>query len=400
MLGHIYWDPNPKIFTLPFIDRPVVWYGLLFALGFFLAYLVFERLIKEYLCLNPFFSKKDFSSISRLLMSLKNNKDHPFIKEYLETLSSSLKNEISKWNLNKNFGVEFEKELIISLNKFLETKPKVLAEINDPRLKKVFLGFKTQRGKILFPRLKKRLKFEELLPSVLTPIYSRSKLLVEKIVLYTLIATIIGSRLGHILFYEDISFYLTHPLDIFKTWEGGLASHGGIIAIALAFVVFKLRNSKLIYPLTMLKILDFSVIAASLASVFIRLGNFMNQEILGVVTNVPWAIIFGHPLDGSSVLPRHPAQLYEAVFYLLLFVSLLLLRNLKFFSQKGRIAATFFTLGFSFRFFIEFLKEEQSIYTIGHLNMGQVLSLPIIVFGMVLFFMGGKKAKKLEKQFV
>lgn len=400
MIGYINWDPDPKILIIPFINKPLVWYGVLFALGFFLAYLIFGKLVREFFCLNPSFSKKDFSSFERLLISLKNNKNHPFVKEFFDSLSSSLKQKILSWNLVKEKEESFENQLIQNFNEFLEKPPKEPFEINDVRLKKIFYKFRTYQGKSVFSKLKKRLKFEELFPEALKPIYVRSKIIVEKIVTYTLVATILGARLGHVLFYEDIIDYLSHPLDIFKTWEGGLASHGGVLAICFAFLIFRLRYKKLIYPLSMIKILDYSVIAASFTAVFIRIGNFINQEVLGTVSTLPWAVVFGHPLDGSLSLPRHPAQLYEAGFYLVLFTILFCLRNRNFFKKDGKIAAAFFTFGFTFRFFIEFLKEEQSLYSFDFLNMGQILSLPVIGFGIYLFLRDGRKGKKLKKQWV
>lgn len=400
MLSYIYWDPNPKIFTLPLIERPVVWYGVLFALGFYLAYLIFEKLIKEFLCVNVSFKKEHFHNFSGLLMELNHNKDHPFVKDFLYFLPKDLREGILQWNFSRDFNEKSKNDLIDHFNLFLEVNPQDYLELNDSRLKKIFIKFKTKKGKRLFPRLKKRLKFEELLPETLTPLYLRSKQVVEKVVIYTLIATIIGARLGHIVFYEDLSWYLSHPLDVLKTWEGGLASHGGILGIIIAFIIFRIRNKNILYPLRMLNILDFSVIAACLTSFFIRLGNFINQEIIGTVTQVPWAIVFGHPLDGSYVMPRHPTQLYEGFFYLFLFVSLLLLRNKAFFKAEGKISAVFFISGFIFRFFIEFLKEEQSVHTLVHLKMGQILSLPVIVFGVVLFAISQIRGKRLKEKLI
>ena len=107
-----------------------------------------------------------------------------------------------------------------------------------------------------------------------------------------------------------------------KTWEGGLASHGGVLGIFVAFIFFR-KNYAFQYPsIDLRRIFDFFVIPAALGAFFIRIGNFFNQEILGKVATVPWAIIFGDPADGSLPIPRHPAQLYEALFYLSTFAIL------------------------------------------------------------------------------
>jgi prolipoprotein diacylglyceryl transferase len=208
--------------------------------------------------------------------------------------------------------------------------------------------------------------------------------LTDKLLWYILAGTIIGARLGHVLFYEPLS-YLKHPLEILKIWNGGLASHGGTVGVALALWLF-VHNNKKEYPgLTFLKVLDIVCIPTALVAFFIRLGNFFNQEIIGTPTDLPWAVIFGSPFDGSSIVPRHPSQLYEGLAYLATFFFLLYLKrkNLK----PGALIGWFFTLVFTSRFFIEYTKEiqpapiDQSI-----LQMGQWLSLPFILLGLFLIF--------------
>jgi len=127
-------------------------------------------------------------------------------------------------------------------------------------------------------------------------------------------------------------------------------------------------------------------IPSALIAVCIRIGNFFNQEILGVPSNVPWAVIFGHPADGSKPVPRHPVQLYEAFFYLAVFGVLWLLRKKWSSWREGQLAGLFLSVIFSFRFLIEFFKEEQSWWLYGSpITMGQLLSLPFIAFGFYLF---------------
>lgn len=215
----------------------------------------------------------------------------------------------------------------------------------------------------------------------------RARILAEKGSHYVIIATIIGARLGHIFFYENPMRYLSNPLSIFKTWEGGLASHGAIVAIIIALILFARRYKKEYPECNFLQLLDIVVIPILIAGVFIRVGNFFNQEILGIPTNLPWAIIFGHPADGSPPIPYHPAQLYEALFYLFFAISLHLYRRTK--PLVGKISGLTIAGGFLFRFFIEFIKSGQSVW-FDHegsaLLMGQLLSLPMIALGLAIFF--------------
>ncbi len=212
----------------------------------------------------------------------------------------------------------------------------------------------------------------------------------ERLLLYVIIATIFGARLGHILFYEHPMDYFRNPISIFKTWEGGLASHGAIVAIILAIFLFSHRIKKEYPDFTFLALLDYLCVPAMFAACLIRLGNFFNQEILGSPTESRFGIIFGHPADGGLVLPRHPAQLYESAFYLALFFILAIV----WYTKKdrlipGRIAGLTLSLTFLFRFFIEFIKTKQSLWfdTQGSvLLMGQVLSLPIIAIGLIMLF--------------
>ena len=207
----------------------------------------------------------------------------------------------------------------------------------------------------------------------------------EKLLLYVILGTVIGARLGHIFFYEHPMAYLTHPLSIFKTWEGGLASHGAVLAIVFAVYLFSQRVKTEWSELPFLKLLDYIAVPGMFIGFMIRVGNFFNQEILGVSTDKPWGVVFGHPADGSSVLPRHPAQLYEAFFYLGLFAFLAFLWYRKRdHLVPGRIAGVMLLSTFLFRFFIEFIKTEQSVWLDHTLLMGQFLSIPIIAIGTYL----------------
>ena len=210
----------------------------------------------------------------------------------------------------------------------------------------------------------------------------------ERLLLYVIVATVVGARLGHIFFYEHPMEYLANPISILKTWEGGLASHGAVLAIVLAIFLFSYRIRKEYPDFTFLRVLDYLAIPAMFAATMIRIGNFFNQEILGRSTEKFWGIIFGHPADGGLVTPRHPAQLYEAAFYFTLFIALSALwlqrRNRL---EPGRIAGITLFFAFLFRFLIEFVKTEQSIWFDkpgSALLMGQVLSLPIVALGLYL----------------
>lgn len=218
----------------------------------------------------------------------------------------------------------------------------------------------------------------------------------ERLLLYMVVATVLGARLGHILFYEHPVEYLKDPISIFKTWEGGLASHGGVLAIVIALYVFSRRVRKEWPEFTFWRLLDYIAVPAMFIGTMIRIGNFFNQEILGAFTDKPWAITFGHPADGSLAIPRHPAQLYEALFYFILFLFLFALWYRKGSQMvSGRIAGITLVAAFFFRFCIEFVKTEQSVWFEGELFlMGQILSLPIILLGLYLLFGPVEKARK------
>ena len=196
--------------------------------------------------------------------------------------------------------------------------------------------------------------------------------------------TIIGARLGHCLFYDPV-FYLNNPLDIFKIWEGGLASHGATLGI-MGAVYFYVRQSK---SLDWLWVVDRMTIVVALASSLIRLGNLFNSEIIGKATTVPWAFIF----ERVDMIPRHPAQLYESLLYLGLFFFLLhAYKKSKSAIPEGRLTGIFLTFCFSGRFLIEFIKENQVAFEAGMpLNMGQLLSIPMVALGIWLWVRSVKR---------
>ncbi len=205
----------------------------------------------------------------------------------------------------------------------------------------------------------------------------------EQITFYTIIGAVIGARLGDVLFYQSWSEIIKDPLSIFAVWQGGLASHGGAVGILIALWILAKKRKIAFWT-----VVDFVVIPTAIAGVFIRIGNFFNQEILGVPTTVPWAIIFLHPADGGPIAPRHPAQLYEAIAYLCVFAILFIYwHRSRPFQKSGKLTGLFLVLVFSFRFLIEFVKVEQSVHLSASslLTMGQCLSIPFIALGLWLF---------------
>lgn len=201
----------------------------------------------------------------------------------------------------------------------------------------------------------------------------------DRLVVYMFFGTLIGARLGHCLFYEP-GYYLSHPLEIFKVWQGGLASHGGLIGIGIAIYLYSRKNAGQPF----LWVLDRMSIVAALGAALIRLGNLFNSEIIGKPTDVPWAFIFRK----VDALPRHPTQLYESLIYLIVFIFLLAIYRKKPNAiRHGWIAGFLLTTVFTMRFLIEFLKENQVAAEQGMaLNIGQLLSMPAVLIGLYLMY--------------
>lgn len=199
--------------------------------------------------------------------------------------------------------------------------------------------------------------------------------------LWVAAGTVIGARLGHVFFYEWDDYYSMHPSKILAIWEGGLASHGGTIGIMIAVFLFSIITTKR----NPLWTFDRLVIPIALVGAMIRFGNLMNSEIYGHPTTLPWGFIFvhGHEYPG---LPCHPTQLYESACYLALFVLLMWMywkKNAE--RRPGLIFGVFFTVLFSCRFLIEFVKNPQVGFEANMtLNMGQLLSIPFIFIGIGL----------------
>ena len=192
---------------------------------------------------------------------------------------------------------------------------------------------------------------------------------------HMLVGVVAGARLGHCLFY-DPGYFLSHPHKILMVWEGGLASHGAAIGTLTALFIYARRHPDQPY----LWLLDRMVIVVALGGLLIRLGNFFNSEILGVPTDVPWAVIFDR-IDGT---PRHPAQLYESIACGTVFVGLYgLYTRLEARTPPGLLFGLFLVSVFGFRILIEFLKERQAAYGADlALSVGQILSIPLLILGI------------------
>jgi phosphatidylglycerol---prolipoprotein diacylglyceryl transferase len=212
----------------------------------------------------------------------------------------------------------------------------------------------------------------------------KSTEVLDSLLIYMLVGAVVGARLGHVLFY-DPSYYFSHPLEILKIWEGGLASHGGAIGILIAFYLYTRRAGAPRY----LWLLDRAVIPTALGGFFIRMGNFFNSEIVGIPTTGWWAVVF----DRVDAAPRHPVQLYEALAYLLIFLALLTVyARRREALGEGALLGLFFVLVFSARFVLEFVKTPQAEYEMGFpLTVGQLLSIPFVIAGAVLIVRAGKK---------
>ncbi len=363
-IAWFYWDPSAYIVILPLIGIPLTWYGLLFATGFWLGFHIFVFMFKRYLALQPRFVDGDI-----------NWKD----------VSKSIAYEFGK----------IQQRNLESCNRLL--KAELLHNRKRYRGKKASLieRCQKQRGDEAAKELENRLILEEKYPKIFIPLSQRAKDFAEKLIIYVIVATVVGARLGHLIFYENLSEYLANPITIFKTWEGGLASHGGVLAIIFSLWLFYRKSRKKHPDFSLFMLLDEIAIPTMLVASLIRLGNFFNQEILGTKTDLPWAVVFGHPADGSGVFPRHPAQLYECFFYLGIFVVLCVLwKRYSDVWQPGRFAGIAIFASFSFRFFIEFIKTGQSHWfdqPDTFLLMGQLLSLPVVSIGLYLLVRKSKR---------
>ncbi len=205
--------------------------------------------------------------------------------------------------------------------------------------------------------------------------------------IWGIIAVIVGARLGHCLFY-DPGYYLTHPLHILYTREGGLASHGAMIGLIIALFWFAKK-----YKMGFLDTLDRFSFSAAFGAAAVRVGNFLNSEIVGRPTDVPWGVRFIR-YDGG-VVPRHPTQIYEFLMGMIILLILYLAdkRAGKEKRPRGLLAGLFLTLYSLGRFIVEFFKEYQTLSPNSVLTMGQYLSIIPFFIGLWILYLAYKKPR-------
>jgi phosphatidylglycerol---prolipoprotein diacylglyceryl transferase len=369
--AYIFWNPKREIFLLPYLKWPIFWYSFFFAIGFLGGIYIFNHLMRKYLLNRSEFYKKDIVDFSKFFYILENAKEIS-IKILSKKILSNIKNIKKPTEPEKLFCIS-------SLNSYLKEDNQIPPAIDLIKDEKSLLNPK---------KTKKRLYLETVFGNSLLSIKKIAASITDKVAIYVLLATVVGARLGHILFYENITFYLDNPDKIFSPRMEGLASHGAAVSIIITIIIlgFYLKNRAI--KINFVNLMDLVAVPTAFAAIFIRIGNFFNQEILGKFSNMPFAIIFGSPADGSRVIPRHPVQLYEAIFYLFVFIFLFYLsKKTKYFFTQGKLIGMFFILIFAFRFFVEFFKVKQSAILADNtsLLMGQYLSIPFILIGLFFF---------------
>lgn len=333
-------------------------YGGCFVLGFAMAYFLLSWIFKHHFLNSSVLLARDVASwptLAKLVVSAANKPENPLYTVY-QKLNRSMQQELT--------DLKYMQELNA------EQKEALLSGINALQLDRSYL--------------------EKHLPKALTTAKEIGFLLTDKMTWFVVLGILIGARLGHVLFY-DLPRYQHHLWDVFKVWEGGLASHGGVLGLLLALFIFYRLVLKNYPEISWVGLIDYIAIPAGLIAFWIRVGNFFNQEIIGPETNLPWAVIFGDPYEGTAWVPRHPTQLYEAGVYFSVFAILLSLWIAKRRFRPGILSGLCLILIFGSRFLIEFIKLPQSmIIDETFLQMGQYLSLPFIVLGLLFYFRGQK----------
>ena len=246
---------------------------------------------------------------------------------------------------------------------------------------------------------------------------------IDKLFMWMVIGLIIGARVGHCWFYEwhDVTLpgmkaycqymgistdpvqifgwtinyrnpYIEHPLKLLKIWEGGLSSHGGAFGLLTAAWLLnkKVFSKEPKFHTSLLWIMDRLVVGVCVTATLIRLGNLMNSEIYGTPTDLPWGFIFVR--DGQTV-PCHPTQIYEMLYCIVAFVvTWLMYWNGKAYKREGLLLGVFLEIIFFTRFMLEFIKNDQELFEADHLlNMGQLLSLPFVIWGIYLIIRAYKR---------
>ncbi len=216
-------------------------------------------------------------------------------------------------------------------------------------------------------------------------ILQREKITEDHLVLliqYLFLGSMIGARLGQVLFY-DLNYFLHNPIEIFAVWKGGLASHGGVIGGLLALFLFTKHFPEYSFTWT----LDALGLVIFIPITLIRLGNLFNSELIGKITDVPWAFVFVL----RDNFPRHPVVLYEAIAYAIGFLIALFFYKKWAFTKPHFLAGFFFLYVFSIRFLLEFFKEPDGFVLFNAISKTQLLSIPLIVLGCYLIFLSTRK---------
>ncbi|MFC2133555.1 prolipoprotein diacylglyceryl transferase [Bacteroidota bacterium] len=213
---------------------------------------------------------------------------------------------------------------------------------------------------------------------------------VNDLVWFMVLGTVIGARLGHCLFYNP-SYYLSNPLEILQVWKGGLASHGAGIGLFTAVYIYSKKKEDQSY----LWVADRLTLPVALSGLLVRTGNLFNSEIVGKPTDGSWGFVFTSVDD----IPRHPTQIYEAASYLIVFWILFFIYKSKGKELKdGFLLGLFLAIFFSIRFYVEFFKENQTYFEQGMpLNMGQILSIPLLILGIFLMIRSKRNTETAEK---
>ncbi len=210
----------------------------------------------------------------------------------------------------------------------------------------------------------------------------RSTKLLDKLTWISVLSLVVGARLFHLLFY-DFDYFINDPLSLFRIWEPGLASHGGTIGLLAGVALFWKTYQDQFLGASFLQFLDRFAPPTAITAAFIRFGNLFNQEILGTPTDMPWGVTFLHPVDGGPIVPRHPVQLYEGLFYLACFFILRKMVS----KTPGFVSGLFFVLIFGGRIVLEIFKDSQEgVFDGAFLSTGQLLSVPLVLLGIFLMF--------------
>lgn len=352
LIASFYWNPQREAFTVPFFNHPIYWYGILFVIGWVIAYFVANPIFTKFLIDTRQLSSLDILNWSTLTATIRTSSS-PIITQLLSQMNPAICQSIQQ----KAEPTE-------------ETKQGILNGLNH----------------LLKDSSISRDNLKELFGSSLAPPSQTAYYLIDRLCWFAVVGTIIGARLGAVFFY-DWPYFREHPIEIFKVWHGGLASHGGFLGVIISLFLYLKFIHRWIPQLSFLRLLDYVAIPTMIVCFFIRLGNFVNQEILGTPTTMPWGIIFGNPDNGSLPIPRHPVQLYEGLVYLSIFFILWTLWKKGLDQRPGALIGLTFLLGFGSRFILEFWKSTQeSILDVSFLQMGQFLSIPFILIGAILVY--------------